>query len=432
MSERIDHRLAQQIKKPAVVMNMFYSGLGIARSLGEHGVPVIGLSSQPRVYGNYTRYAKIRSCPDSRNEPDALLEFMLRLGDEFSERAVIFPTRDDDVAFLSRFRHELEPKFTLTVPAAAVVDACLSKWETYLCAQEAGVTTPRCWLVENEGDLHRVLDELVYPCVAKPVNTQQWRRGRNWELVGCRKAIAISSREQLLAEYNALRRADDHLLLQELIPGSDENLVIAACYFNRQSEFVAGFNTQKVVQIPEGFGTGCIVQAADQPELFNITTKLLQKMRFTGIAEVEYKWDSTRQIFQLIEVNPRPWDQHRLGPACGVDLIYLAYCEHAGWPLPPVQKTTTRVKWIAEDAFLLNFIRLLWNRDRQAFKLLKLARGKRIYAIWSVRDPFPCLIYITTFLIPYIVRSGFQALYSAVRKSIRHLVNRRAFCNEHV
>jgi len=30
----------------AVVMNMFYTGLGIARSLGEQGIPVIGLTAQ--------------------------------------------------------------------------------------------------------------------------------------------------------------------------------------------------------------------------------------------------------------------------------------------------------------------------------------------------------------------------------------------------
>ena len=33
-------------------MNMFYTGLGIARSLGEHGVSVIGLSAHRRIYGN--------------------------------------------------------------------------------------------------------------------------------------------------------------------------------------------------------------------------------------------------------------------------------------------------------------------------------------------------------------------------------------------
>ena len=44
-------------------MNMFYTGLGIARSLGEKGIPVIGLSAHRGVYGEYTRYAKIMRSP---------------------------------------------------------------------------------------------------------------------------------------------------------------------------------------------------------------------------------------------------------------------------------------------------------------------------------------------------------------------------------
>ena len=59
------------MRPTAYVMNMFYTGLGIARSLGEHGIPVVGLTAQRAFYGNYTRYAKAVFSPDSRHEPEA-------------------------------------------------------------------------------------------------------------------------------------------------------------------------------------------------------------------------------------------------------------------------------------------------------------------------------------------------------------------------
>src|SRR6476660_5367458 len=40
---------------PVIIMNMFYSGLAIARDLAGTGVRVIGLSSDPKAYGNFTR-----------------------------------------------------------------------------------------------------------------------------------------------------------------------------------------------------------------------------------------------------------------------------------------------------------------------------------------------------------------------------------------
>ncbi len=307
----------------AVVMNMFYTGLGIARSLGEQGIPVIGLTSQHRIYGNFTRYAKIEFCPDSRHNPEALCVWLLELGKKLGRKSVIFPTRDDDVLFLSRFRRELEPFFTLTIPEDSVLHSCLSKWETFQWAEKAGVKTPQCWLVERKDDFPEIAKHVTYPCVLKPVSSRDWRIGHNWEMVGARKAIGISSAAELAAEYAEIARADERALIQAMVPGGDDCLLIVACYMDRNSRWVAAFNTQKLFQFPEGFGTGCIVQTANRPELFEPTQRLLQKMGFTGIAEVEYKWDASTGEYQLIEVNPRPWDQHRLGKAGGADLILL-------------------------------------------------------------------------------------------------------------
>lgn len=407
--------MEKQALPAAFVMNMFYTGLGIARSLGEHGISVIGLSAQRGVYGNYTRYAKTLACPDSRREPEALLARLLELGRKFQTRSVIFPTRDDDVIFLDRFRKDLEPYFILTVPSSPVIQASLDKWETFLRAGQADVPTPKCWLVESENDLHRAAAEATYPCVMKPVAAYHWRKGGNWELVGARKAIGISTAAELRAEYKIIARANPRALLQELVPGNDECLVIAACYMDRQSRFVAGFNTQKLVQTPAGFGTGCILQAADRPELFERSVRLLQQMQFTGIAEVEYKWDARKNDYQLIEINPRPWDQHRLGKSCGVDLVYLAYCEAAGLAFSPLRPRPSTCKWVAEDAFLLAAMQSLWRRDSGLSRLFRFARGKRIYAVWSWRDPLPSLVFMPFSFFPALLASGARSVWSRLR-----------------
>jgi len=404
------------MRPTAVVMNLYYTGLGIARSLGEHGIPVIGLTAQHGIYGNFTRYAKTIFAPDSRNEPEALVEHLLKLGTELGHRSVIFPTRDDDVLLLDRFRQQLEPHFILTIPESPVLQACLSKWETYQWAQKAGVPTPRCWQVNTERDLPGILEEVTYPCVLKPIASYHWRKGGNWTLVGARKAIGIFSREQLIAEYTAISRANEQALLQQMVPGSDDCLIIAACYLDRESRWVAGFNTQKLIQSPEGFGTGCIVQAVDRPELMDRTFQLLHTMRFTGIAEVEYKWDAGQNDYQLIEINPRPWDQHRLGRGCGTDLVYLAYCEHAGLPIPVVRNRPAKEKWIADDTFILTALRLLLKRDPKLRTLFSSARGRRIYGIWSAKDPLPSLLYFMLRFFPDLMRTGWQFVRSLLKR----------------
>ncbi len=188
---------------------------------------------------------------------------------------------------------------------------------------------------------------------------------------------------------------------------------------DRGSNLIAGFNIQKLVQEPEGYGTGCIVQSVDRPELFKPTIRLLQELRYTGIAEVEYKWDAVTGEYKLIEINPRPWDQHRLGKACGTDLVLLAYCEHAGMELPKVQKRSVSEKWIAEDVFLATSLRLLWRRDPRLRFLFNSARGQRTYAIWSAKDPVPFFGYFLLLVIPKLARIGVQAFWSALTAGLR-------------
>jgi D-aspartate ligase len=400
----------------AIVMNMFYTGLGIARSLGEKGIPVIGLSAHRGVYGEYTRYAKIMRSPDSRNEPEAFLPFLKKLGEELGGKAVIFPTRDDDVLFLDAHREELARNFELVIPARPALQASLNKWETYLLAQRAGVPAPRSWLIHSELELQSAIPEIAYPCVLKPVESYHWRKGGNWEKVGGRKAFAVSSREELLAEYAATARADQRVLLQEMISGEDDCLVSACCYFDRDSNPAAAFTTQKLAQSPERFGTGFIVQSVERSEILEPTFRLLRELRFTGIAEVEYKWDSVKREYQLIEINPRPWDQHRLGAAAGVDLMQIAYCEHAGEAMPAVRKRPSSKKWIAEDVFIMTALRLAWRRDGANLrKLFRTASGEHSFAVWSDKDPMPGLGYLFRSFLPGLMGAGVKTMWARLR-----------------
>src|SRR5262249_36987911 len=109
--------------------------------------------------------------------------------------------------------------------------------------------------------------------------------------------------------------------------------------------------------------------------------------------------------------------QHILGRSCGADLVYIAYCDHARLPAPPPPaKPFTARKWIAEDAFTMEALRLLWARDPKIHAMFRLARGRKIGAIWSVKDPLPLIALFVTRLIPNLINTLLKRVWSAVTR----------------
>jgi hypothetical protein len=85
--------------------------------------------------------------------------------------------------------------------------------------------------------------------------------------------------------------------------------------------------------------------------------------------------------------------------------------------MPEPAKTVLEYKWIAEDTFVTAAIRSLRGGRTKLGGLIRLARGKRIYAIWSARDPLPAAVYWVTF-IPVLISAGTRALWFALKNKL--------------
>ena len=70
------------------------------------------------------------------------------------------------------------------------------------------------------------------------------------------------------------------------------------------------------------------------------------------------------------------------------------------------------MRWIAEDAFAAEALRLAFNRCGGLKELFAAARGgRRVYAMWSARDPIPFAAYVLGTFVPRYLQSGTRALF---------------------
>ena len=382
---------------PVVVLNMHYSGLGIARCLGPHGIPVYGLSSDPDFPGNFSRYCQFRLSPDSLHEPEKLRDFLLDFARTLGTRPIIFPTRDHDLQFLVTHREALASSFVIPLASGETIEQATNKDKCLALAASAGIPVPASYTVRNSHELRLIAGSLTYPVIVKPLYARDWRRPGVWETVGHQKAAIIGSNDELSSFYASIETTSPDVSVQEYIPGPDSNLVIFGSYCRADGDVRAFFTGRKLLQDPPLKGTGLIVEGTRVPEIVTHSSTLLQALRFYGISEIEFKIHERTRIPYLIEINPRHWDQHYLGTACGVnltlemyrDLIGLRANTEAVAGAPPPQQRAGEVRWVAEQDLFFHVLRSVRNGRRGVWNEVRRARGVRTYSVFSRDDPGP-------------------------------------------
>ena len=396
---------------PVFVMNPYYNGLGIARSFYGCGVDVYALTSERDAPGLRSRYF-IRSyeVPNGRDEPEQLCKRLLEIQSEFSQRPVLFPTRDLDVLFLQDYQEALSPHYLLPQHRDSEILRLIDKLELAREATRLNIPTPLTVSCSSAAELDRHIATLQFPVIVKPRFAYQWRRKGVWQQAGSQKAVIVESAAELRTQYDRLAVFTSEVLLQRYVPGNDDDIVMFGCYVSREGKMIGHFTGRKLRQDPPLVGTGSVVEACDIGGILAPSAALLAAFRYTGIAEVEFKHDKTTGLYFLIEINPRHWDQHELGTLVGVNVSWIAYQDMVGRSqdkVTPIYGLDSTYRWIAETELLKDIVRGVslqlaavrgsTNRIHDCIGVLKgtvldIARllvGKKIFAVVRVRDPLP-------------------------------------------
>ncbi len=392
--------------KPVVVLNMHYSGLGVARGLAPHGVPVYGLSAHEDFPGSVSRFCTFRKAPDSLLEPEQLVAFLLEFRKTFNENPILFPTRDHDIEFLTRHREIIADRYIIPMAENSVIERAMNKDQCFMAAKSCDIELPASWTVRNFGELEFVRHDLRFPVIAKPLYAKQWRRPGIWDVVNHQKAVQFEAWEDLSHFYRRLEELDPVVTVQEYIPGPESNLVIFGSYCRPGGNVRAYFTARKLLQLPPLRGTGVVVEGVPIPGIVQTSVRLLRTIEFEGISEIEFKIHEVTGKPYLIEINPRHWDQHYLGTACGVNLTWEWYRDIAnpgrlmtGAPAEPApMQQEGAVRWVAEQDFAMYCLVGL-VKGRLRFKdVAALVAGQRTYSVASTKDFRPTLRMLSQFV----------------------------------
>lgn len=356
----------------AIVVGLDLNGLGVVRSLGAAGVSIIALETDLSKPACATRYATLRQIGDLAGP--ALIQTLLRLGEEFTEPAALFLTQEASVFTVSRERARLQGAYRFSMPPDETMQKLLDKLAFQALAEELGFAIPRGVRLAR-GAATDALEVLRFPAILKPA-TKDAEYAKRF-----RKAYQVTGAMEALDLWREISAVIPEVIVQEWIDGGDADVYFCLQY-RPTSGVATSFVGRKLRQWPVLVGgTACCVPASEAAaELTATTEKFFAAVGFIGLCSMEYKRDRRDGRFYMVEPTVGRTDyQEEIATLNGVNIPYAAYCGELGLPAPEAQLRAAR-GW--RDA-------VADARARAASPFSPLPGVRVADAVWRLGDPMP-------------------------------------------
>ena len=358
-------------------------GLGVVRSLGQAGVPVIAVDSEVTAPALHSRYARKVLMPELSGY--SLVQNLLSLQARLDSRPVLFLTSDEAVLTVSEHRAELRDSYRFSLPEHESLAALMKKNGFQRMALAHGFPLPRSVRIRSVNDLAS-LATLTFPAVVKPsVKTEDYLT-HEFE-----RGYPVASLDEAESVARRILPVLSDLIVQEWIEGPDTAIYFCLMYRGRDGS-VASFTGRKLTIWPPAVGTtaSCMAAPEAHDELHRLTEAFFAAVSFVGMGSMEYKRDARTGAFFMIEptVGRVDW-QEEVATLNGVNIPLAAYRYETGAAAAPsvipAQSVIWRDRarhWKATRANPAAAVRLPATQVRDAY--------------WRLSDPLPALFHALT------------------------------------
>ncbi|MFO1121770.1 MAG: ATP-grasp domain-containing protein [Hyphomicrobiales bacterium] len=399
----------------ALVLGGAHGSLAVTRSLGRRGIPVWVLTHDHPIAG-LSRYAQRRFAWPGPGNAGAVEHLMAFIEQHRLQGWMLIASGDAELRLVSQHHDQLSRLVRVTAPPWHIGALACDKGKTYRAAQAAGLDVPRCYQIRDRSELQ--LLECQFPVVIKPASQS------TVNALTSAKAWKINDRDELIARYDEAVAlvGDAGIVLQEFIPGTGDNQYSYAAVW-QDGKPVASLVARRQRQYPVEFGfTSTCVETIDCEPIETPAVTFLKAINYSGIVELEFKYDSRDGRYKLLDFNARAWTWVALGAASGVDFPYALWLAQNGDPVVP-GRGRTGAKWMHVARDLTSALVLMKRGVLAPRDYLRSWQGPRTFAAFAIDDPLPGLLELP--ITAYRVmrrRNGIGPALSARLKSMMALL----------
>jgi predicted ATP-grasp superfamily ATP-dependent carboligase len=292
--------------------------LGVVRALGEAGVPVFVAGYDARDMAHASRHVtRAFTVPSPQEHEAELVEALVRIAG-VAGGGLLVPASDEAVVAISRNAPRLARHYVVAAPAWEVVRKFIEKRRTYEIAGEAGVGAPATAVPRTIEEARDAAARFGFPLLLKPSQSHLfYDRFR-------RKMVVIRGMAELVRRFEEARAAGIEVLVQEIVPGPDTEVVNYNAYVWEGRPLVE-FTARQLRKAPPHFGSPRVVRSERIDEVVGPGRAMLRALGFEGFACSEFKRDPRDGRYKVVDVNGRHNLSGLLAVRCGVNFPLLQY-----------------------------------------------------------------------------------------------------------
>lgn len=192
------------------------------------------------------------------------------------------------------------------IPSIDLVEICLDKYLTYQAAVKAGVPAPFTCTYKEFLALETVSGRFVLKQRSELDKAPVYYFQGKEEL------------EQLPISYK------ETAVVQQYVKG--EAIGFFALY--QEGKLLRYYIHRRIREYPQSGGPSVAAETIFIPSVLDAGKRLLDELKWHGVAMVEFKYDTATDTPYVIEINPKFWGSTELGLAAGInfgDLLWKMY-----------------------------------------------------------------------------------------------------------
>ncbi|MET0061925.1 MAG: ATP-grasp domain-containing protein [Candidatus Thiodiazotropha endolucinida] len=228
-------------------------------------------------------------------------------------------------------------------------------------AVELEIPVPLSHIIVSKNDIAIQNLKIPYPVVVKPSRSRVMIDGK-WIFTSVTYAGSHDELQSILEKTN---REVFPVILQERVRGKG----IGAFYCYDKGRCVAKFSHRRIREKPPSGGVSVLRESVEiDPDIDRYSQMLLEKIKWHGVAMVEYKYDDKKDIPYFMEINGRFWGSLQLAIDAGVDFpnILVNIFQNIDVGDATNYKIGVKTRWLWGD---IDLLLMLLIKSRSQLKL---------------------------------------------------------------